>query len=61
VKKTRYFLSGWILAVASEGLYQDLLGQRRYLQMVQTSWVSGWFTVPLELGLIGWALWMVAR
>ncbi len=28
-------------------LHQDLLGKEQYLKMAETSWISGWYTVPI--------------
>ena len=56
----KLFFSGWLANTAWQSLFQDALGQEKYIRMVETCWISAWATVPLALLLL-WFAWMMGR
>ena len=52
----RWFRGGVISAIAGMSLWQDGLGQERYLEVVRSRWTTGWVTVPLALALLAFVV-----
>lgn len=53
--------AGASFMVCGESLFQDLMGQARYLQLVHTAWVPWWISVPAVLSLIVFTSYTLSR
>ena len=51
--KRKGFWAGAFMLSAFHSLFQDWLGLEGYVEFAQRCWVSGAFTVPLALALLG--------
>ncbi len=49
------------ITVAVMSLFQDVLGQERYIDLIRNHWVTGYFSVPLALLLLVGSIWRLAR
>lgn len=55
------FAAGMVAATMLDGLYQDIIGKAAYVRMAQNDWVSGWWTIPVEVICIVVAGWYVIK
>lgn len=49
------------ITVAVMSLFQDVLGQERYIDLIRHQWVTGYFSVPIALLLLVGSIWRLAR
>lgn len=50
------FIAGCLMDSAFRSLIQDIHGKESYIRMIDASWISAWYTVPIALMVLAIAV-----